>query len=589
MKTNEVLDELRRTGVHLSRRDLLLYSGLGSAAFGAAEFLAACGGVSNAPATTGTGAATTATTTTSGGATTSTAAAATPASTSTAAQASSGTPKKGGVFTLAIQADPSNNVITQAAALADILVFKVQYNNLTKYQLSQDGKSISVVPDLATKWDTSADLTEYTFTLRDNVTWHDGKPFTADDVKFTYDTVLNPDFNAGGRGNLTAIKSVDVVDPKTVKITTKDPYAYLPVMLGYNQPIFPKHLLQGNEKNPADFIKNPVGTGPFKFKEQVQGNYLRLDANPNYFEGAPYLDSIVYAVIPDGNTRAARLISGDIDFTVIDPPQIDAMQGKPGITVQQVAQVNYYFFAFNHLNPNFKDANVRKAIAHAFDRDAIIKSVLKGYGSQATGPISPLLGDLYNPNVTTYPLDLTKAQDLLTQAGWKKGSDGKLVDSSGKTFDILFNVPSNYPIMVQVVTYGQQQLQKLGFNVTLDVVDWPVHLDKYRNQKYDLLMEWWITPPSPDIYAYYHSQGGNYWKYSNPQVDDLIVKARSEPDPTKRVQLYHDLQTLLADDLPVVFLYYPQEIQAVRRTHDMVKMGYRDSLTWMTKVWVDPK
>jgi peptide/nickel transport system substrate-binding protein len=360
-------------------------------------------------------------------------------------------------------------------------------------------------------------------------------------------------------------------------------------MLGYNIAIVPKHLLDGQDLNqPVSFIQHPIGSGPFKFKTFVQDSHLEVEANREYFGGAPLLDGIVFKVIPDGNARLAQLKSGDIDFTVIDPPQVAAVQGSPGLEVRRAPQVNYYFFAINHDRPKFADARVRQALSYAIDKQAIVKNILKGDGRVATGPINPLLGAYYNPNVEAYPFNLEKAQSLLAEAGWRKGPDGVLANASGEKFTLLFNGPKGYPVMEQVITYAQQQYQRLGAAVTLDIVDWPVHLQKYHDRQYDLLMEWWITPPNADLYDHYYSgSSNNWWGYKNPALDRMLVAARSEPDEQKRIAMYHDVQAAIAKDVPVIYLYYPPELQALStRTQGLPLIGYRDALTWMSKVWL---
>jgi peptide/nickel transport system substrate-binding protein len=598
MDVERVLAQLNRHGMGISRRELLKYAGIGSVAFGVSGLLAACGddddddddeepttaedsgeggdatpteGAEEAEETEEEGEGGEATATSSDG-------------------GAEGEPQQGGIWRMALHGDPSTNVVQAPGALVDILTFKVMYNNLVQYQLSDDQASISVVPDLAESWEANEDLTEYTFVIKEGVTWHDGEPFTVDDVVFTIETVLNPDNSAAGRTNLSSVESVEVVDESTVRFILNQSYADLPIMLGYNRPIFPKHLLEGADfANPTEFMANPVGTGPFKFQEQVQGSHLALEAFEEYFDGRPLLDGVYFAVIPDGNTRVAQLLAGDVDFTVIEPAQLEAVQNNEGVEVRFTPQVNYYFFAINHSIERLQDVRVRQALVHAVDRQAIVDNILQGAGSVAVGPINPLLGDFFNPTIEPYPYDLDQAAALLEEAGWTKNSDGKLANEAGETFPILFNGPSINPIMVQVIQYAEQQYSELGFEVTLDIVDWPVHLEKYRAGEYDLLMEWWITPPSPDQYSHYHTDSENWWKYSNPEVDDLLDRARSEPDYDARVELYQELSQALHDDVPVVFLYHPQEVQAIRRTHDLPFIGYRDALTWMEQVWVDPE
>ena len=575
MEIERVVDELRRGGTPVSRRRVLRMAALGSLGIAGAGILAACGGGSESP-----------TTAPSGGSSGS-GAGSTPSAEGTPGSGG-GEAKKGGVWRMAITANPTAYPITAPGALTDILVNKTIYNSLVQYRL--EGDAIEVVPDLAESWEAASDLSEYTFKLKSGVTWHDGQPLTAEDVKFTMDAVLDPNVNASGRGVVSSIDSTEVVDDQTVKFVLKYPFASLPIMLGYNKPIVPKHLLEGQDLNePAEFLRKPIGTGPFKFQEFVQGSHLAVEANPDYFEGAPLLDGIIFKIIPDGNARVAQVRSGEIDFTVIEPAQIDALSGVDNVEIRYVPQVNYYFFAINHSSPKMQDVRVRQALVYAINRQAIVDQVLKGHGKVATGPINPLLGPYYNPDVPTYDYDPERAAALLEEAGWTKGSDGILTNAQGEKLTIRFNGPKGYPAMEQVITYAQQEYQKLGIQVTLEIVDWPVHLDMYHNLEYDLLMEWWITPPDADLYDHYHSESSsNWWAYKNPEIDDLIVKARSEPDEQRRIELYHELQRKLAEDVPVVYLYYPEEIQAMStRTKDLPAMGYRDALTWMEKVWVE--
>jgi len=213
-------------------------------------------------------------------------------------------PVVGGVWRMALTANPTAYPITAPGAIVDILVNKTMYNNLVKYQLTEG--VIEVVPDLAESWEANADLTQYTFTLRSDVTWHDGEPLTADDVKFTFDSVLDPEVTARFSGPISSVESVEVVDPQTVVFNLKSSFAPLPVMLGYNQAIVPKHLLEGQDLNqPTEFLAAPVGSGPFKFGTAQQGSYLEVVANEDYFLGRPNLDRIIFQVITDGNARVA--------------------------------------------------------------------------------------------------------------------------------------------------------------------------------------------------------------------------------------------------------------------------------------------
>jgi len=506
---------------------------------------------------------------------------------SASALAQDASPTPGGIWIMSLAGNPTAYPLTAPGGINDILVNKVLYNNLVQYLLV-DGV-IELVGDLAESWEANEDLTEFTFVLKPGFTWHDGTPVTSADVVFTIESILNPDINATSRGNIAAVESVAAPDDLTVVFTLSAPFADLPIMLGYNLGILPKHILEGQDLNePVEFLQSPVGSGPFKFKELSSGNFLEVEANPDYPTGAPLLDGIVFKVIPDGNARVTQVRSGEIDFTIVEPPQVESLADAGDLTVREVPQVQYYFLAVNHTSPVMQDPLVRRAISMVLDKPAIVENILQGFGQEATGPINPLLGDLYTADVTTYPYDPEGAAALLDEAGWTLDGDVR-VNAEGEPLTVILNGPQGYPVLEQVMIYAQQELQNLGFTVDLQIDEWTVHLDKYRNQQYDLLLQWWITPPSPDLYNHYHTDSpSNWWKYSNPEVDELILAGRAAADPEERIDIYHQLQGLLADDLPVVFLYYGRELQAIsNRTHGLPEMGYRDALSWSEEIWVD--
>lgn len=546
MRIEALQQELARSGVQVSRRDLIRLAAAGGAALAAGPLLTGPVAAQDALA-----------------------------------------PTPGGIWRMAIGGTPTVYPITAPAALVDLLVNKTIYNNLTQYQLV-DG-AIQAVPDLAESWESNPELTQWTFRLRSGVLWHDGTPLTSADVKFTFETLLNPEVNASARGVISSIDTIEAVDDLTVRFNLKTAFAPLPVMLGYNQCIVPKHLIEGQDLNqPAAFLAAPVGTGPFRVKELSAGNYLEVSRNDAYFGGPALLDGIIFKTITDGNARAAQIRSGEIDLTVIDPAQVDSMAGASNLVLRQEPQVNYYFLAVNHSIPKLQDPRVRQALSHVLDKNAIVASILAGAGQVATGPIHPFLGDYYNPNVQTYAYDPDAAAQLLTDAGWTKGDDGILVNAAGERFTLLINGPKGYPVLEQVLVYAQSEFQQLGIEVTLDIPEWTVHLEQYHDLKYDLLVQWWVTPPDPDLYDHYYStSSSNWWAYNNPELDPLLIEARSQADHAARVELVHQIQTMVALDLPVLYLYHVQEIQALSsRTQGLVEMGYRDALTWSELIWV---
>lgn len=491
-----------------------------------------------------------------------------------------------GTWTMALAGNPTAYPITAPGGINDVLVNKVLYNNLVQYRLV-DG-AIEVVGDLAASWDVNADLTQYTFTLNPGILWHDGTPFTSADVAFTIESMLLPDVNASNKGNISRISSVETPDDLTVIFNLSAAYADLPIMLGYNVGIVPKHLLEGQDLNePTAFLQAPVGTGPFKFVRLSVGNFLEVEANAEYFEGPPLLETIIFKIIPDGNSRVAQVQSGEIDLTIVEAPQVEALRGSTNLAVREVPQVQYYFFGINHASPVMQDLRVRQAMSLVLDKQAIVDQVLKGYGAVCTGPVNPLLVDYYTSEVTTYAYDPDAASALLDEAGWTMDGDTR-VNAAGERLTIIMNGPQGYPVLEQILIYAQQEFQNIGVAVELQIDEWTVHLDKYRNQQYDVLLNWWITPPTPDLYNHYHSASpSNWWKYANPTADEMILAGQVAADPVARADIYKQLQTMLADDVPVLFLFYGRELQALsNRTQGFVEMGYRDAMTWAEEISV---
>ncbi|MBX3069802.1 MAG: twin-arginine translocation signal domain-containing protein [Thermomicrobiales bacterium] len=495
-------------------------------------------------------------------------------------------PTPGGVWSVTLAGNPTAYPITAPGGINDVLVNKTLYNCLTQYILVDGG--IQVVGDLAESWEASDDLSQYTFTLREGITWHDGTPLTSADVVFTIESMLNPDVTASQRGNIASIQSAEAVDDLTVTFTLVAPFAYLPVMLGYNIGIVPKHLLESADLNePTDFLLNPVGSGPFKFKNLAAGDNLEVERYDDYFEGPALLDTIIFKIVPDGNSRVTQVQSGDVDLTIVEAPQVESFNGLANVSIREVPQVQYYMFGINHTSPVMQDVRVRQALAQVLDRQAIVDNLLGGFGAVATGPINPLLAEYYNPDVTVWAYDPDAAAALLDEAGWVLDGDVRK-NEAGESLTIVMNGPQGYPVLEQVLLYAQQQFQQLGVDLVFEFDEWTVHLDKYRSQQYDLLLNWWITPPTPDLYAHYHSASdANWWKYNNPEVDELILAGRSEADDATRSETYHELQRVLADDVPVLYLWYGRELQALsNRTQGLPAMGYRDALTWSELIWV---
>ena len=472
--------------------------------------------------------------------------------------------------------------------LPNILVNKVLYSTLVKY----DAKTLAPVGDLAERWTLADDKLTWTFTLRRNVTWHDGRPFTARDVKFTIERLwLNPQVPFFQRANIGEISRVDIVDDYTVRIVTRTPFATLPVMLGYLANILPEHILGSYTidqlRNPVDFLRNPIGTGPFRFGEMVLGSHIRLVAYDRYFQGRPKLDAIVFRVVADIEQQLAQLQTAQLDLMIIEPHQVGLVQRMANVQIVDAPQVNYTFVAFNHKIEPFTDRKVRQALTHAVDRKTILDKIYQGKGRLATGPINPLIGWAYTDKVHQFPYNKELAERLLEEAGWSKGPDG-MRRKSGQPLKIAIDVDRGNPVREQTAVVVRQAWRDVGVDAEVRISEFNALLTRIRTRPNPLQTWslWYITPPEADIIGYYHSNGTlNEFGYSNPELDRLLEEGRVTFDQKARARVYQQAQKFMAWDAPVIFLVYPAEIQALnKRIQGWTPIGYRDALTHMVGV-----
>ena len=471
-----------------------------------------------------------------------------------AAAPDGGQPKYGGTLVVASPGDPGplNPAITTSGLTHPVT--GQMFNGLVR--LDRDFKP---QPDLAKSWDVSGDQKTYTFRLQEGVRWHDGRPFTSDDVKFSFEQVLVK-FSQRTQAALgPVLDSIAAPDPNTVVFKLKRPYAPLLELLDEdNGAILPKHLYEGTDPftNPAN--AKPVGTGPFKFDSALPGDRITLVRNPDYFKkGEPYLDSVVFRIIAAPPQAMQALQAGEAGLILFPiPPLVDQLRKLPGVVVTEKGREG--FARVIRLIPNlrrkpFDDVRVRQAIAYAVDRDFIAKTAYAGQFQPATGPISRGLPWAYTGDVKKYPRDLEKAKALLDEAGLKPGADGVRLRTSF-IFDQSFAAAADLL---------KQQLAEVGIAVDQQLTDFSGWVKKlYIDWDFDLGYSQLTDPPDPDFGAKsvftctsivkvpFVNGGG----YCNPKVDDLFNQAAAETDRDKRAKLYRDVQQLIVEDQPQIFL-----------------------------------
>lgn len=469
------------------------------------------------------------------------------------------------------------NPITEETMEMEPMLFR----GLTKFDQSN-----KPVPDLAKSWDVSKDGLTYTFHLRDDVKWHDGQPFTARDVKFTIESILNPENNSPNLQELEEVKSVEVVDEHTVKITLKRPFPSLLDKLARG--IVPEHILAGKDLATADFNDNPVGNGPFKFVEWKKGAKIVLQANLDYYEQKAKLDQVIFKTLPEASVRAVQLETGEIDVALLDPNQIKRIEKVEKVAIYKVPTADYRVMMFNFRKPLWEDIKVRQAISYATNRQAILDGVLLGQGEVAYGPLQ--LNWANNSNVTRYDYNLEKAKTLLAQAGWKAGKDG-ILEKNGQQLSFKLTTFNHDKVRVDMVNALSAELKKIG----IDCIPDPRERGSFKWDQVDSFLLGWGSPFDPDDHAYklFHSSqienGWNLQGYKNDQVDKYLELARTTNDQDKRKEYYAKFQEELVKDPYFDFIAYLTAPYGVSKKVEGVKeriLGHHGAgFLWNVEEW----
>ncbi|MFH1684648.1 MAG: peptide-binding protein [Candidatus Margulisiibacteriota bacterium] len=443
-------------------------------------------------------------------------------------------------------------------------------------------EKLEVVPDLAKSWKVSKDGKVWTFYLRKDVKWHDGHPFTAEDVVFTFNSILNPKVNSVRRSDY-------IIDGEPIRFKALDKYTvqavlpkpFAPFLVRSGMSVIPKHILAGKDINKAKFNRKPIGTGPFMFKEWLTGDHVTVVRNPNYYLGKAKLAEIIYKVIPDANAQLVALEAGEIDSTGIPPKDYRRMKATEGINVFEFDALLYAYLGLNMANPKFADKRVRQALAYATNKDQLVKLIFKGLASPAYAPSAPVSW-AYSDNVPKYPYDPGKAKQLLKEAG-----------AENLEFTILVNQGNKEREKAAVIL--QQQYKKVGVKVKLRVMEWSALLKIINAPKgpkeFDAVIIGWSLGLDPDAYSIWHSsqypKGFNFIDYKDPEADRLLEEGRTTMDKGKRKQIYAKLWKTIAEDQPYVFLWYPKSIAGVReRVGGLSKPGPAGLFLHIEKVFV---
>ena len=413
---------------------------------------------------------------------------------------------------------------------------------------AHDGEN-QVVPALAKSWDYDADTYTYTFHLEENVKWQDGEPFTAEDVKFTIEAIMDPENGSENAPNYEDVEEIDVVDAHTVSFQLSAPNA---AFLDYmTMAILPEHLLAGEDMQESDFFRHPIGTGAYKIESWDVGQAITLVKNEDYFKGAPNIDRIVFKIVPDDNAKAVQMQSGELDLVQLTPKDAKSFEGKEGITCYEMKTSDYRGIMYNFNNDYWqKNKDIIPAINYAIDRQAIVDAVLLGEGITAYGPLQRNQYD--NPDVEHYDYDPQKAKEVLEAAGCMMGEDGYYY-RDGEKIGFVLSVGAGDQARLDIAQAAAQQLKEVGIDCTVEV---PVEVDWGGQMAY---LIGWGSPFDADDHTYKvfgTGKGANYSSYSDPLVDQYLTEARESDDPAVRAEAYDKFQEELAENPAFTFICY---------------------------------
>lgn len=482
----------------------------------------------------------------------------------------------GGSVVVAVSSDPGglNPAITTQGGVTTIC--GSIFSGLVAHDFN-----LNPVPDLAESWEVSTDGRTYTFHLAPNAVFHDGVPVTSEDVRFTFEQLLLK-YHSRTRASVgDNLRRIETPDTHTVVFVFERPYAaFLQLVDVTNAPVMPKHLFENTDPLTNPHNTAPVGSGPFKFGEWLKGDHLTLLRNEKYFKaGKPYLDRIIYRVMPAASMSAIAFERGEVDYLTSAAP-LDLLRWKntPGVVVTDKGREGYA--TVETLVPNLthvplSDTRVRRAMAHAIDKQYIVDKVAFGMGTPATGPVSSVLAWAYNPGVLKYEHDAVLANRLLDEAGYRR-------DSEGVRFHLKFVYAASYEKVVEAL---RDQLREAGIIVDLQMMEFAAAVDAvYIKKDFDLGFASFENGPDPDIGVKRTVVSSNIGTipfsngagYRNARVDELFAQAASEPDRGKRAALYFEAQDILVRDVPYFWLYEPKSAAAYAE-------GLRGMYEWSAK------
>ncbi|SNS85108.1 peptide/nickel transport system substrate-binding protein [Anaerovirgula multivorans] len=439
------------------------------------------------------------------------------------------------------------------------------YEGLVTFDTNMD-----IQPLLAEKWNVAADGQSIQFHLRKGVTWHDGEPFTAEDVIFTTNlikgNIKNVSSNSVFRTSLQQISDIREVEEGVINITFSRPFSNgLEVM---TFPILPKHLFEGNNVSRLTDMDFPmIGTGAFQLSDYETMRNIKLGRNENYWGQKPYIKEVDAVIVPDVESQLSVFENGDIDLA--QPTSIDwAKYAKnKNVKVYEYVSRNYEFVGFNFKNSILKDKNVRKAIAYGVDRHKLINNIYLGHGTVVDVPVYPLTS-IYEEDSLQYGYNVDEAVELLEKSGYlSEGDHATRVNEEGTSLNFNLIANKDNVLREKAAFFIQEELERIGIQIDVELLEWEEFNDRVSKGSFDMILGGWDLSYIPDLSFAFHSTqmgGSNFISYYDETIDELLEEAFRAPSRTEKEKSYSQLQKHIAEELPYFSLFFKNGSIVVR-------------------------
>ena len=470
-----------------------------------------------------------------------------------AASATGGTPKRGGMMVVTGHQEISSLSPDDAGPTVHWTAVTQIHNALLELD-----ENYALLPVLAQSYESAKDGLSHTFKLRQGVKFHNGMDFTADDVKYTYEWYINPANHAINANNFEGVDSVQAIDKYTVRVKMKVPNA---AFLAKGATTFIVPAAYHGKIGERGYKVAPVGTGAFKLKEWRPAEHTVVEAFNDHFRGRPYLDFFRVDIVPEPSVRAIGIQTGASDSAIWPLLTEDSLKfaKDTNYTTFRTQTLGVNHFPINNKRPVFQDKRVRQAMMHALNRQRLIDDIFKGTAVLATSNLSPAMKGYYEPSVQQYPYDPAKAKALLEEAGWKPGGDGIREKGGAKLSFTCFAITGDQARRPEA-EIAQQDWKAVGIDMKIQEAPVATITEKLHKGEMDASLFNWTYGGSygdPDPSLTLRSNGGNNWShFENTRVDSLIDAGLKEIAPAKRKQIYSEIQKIVADEVPFIYLMY---------------------------------